>query len=198
MLHPRDFPDTRPSLLATLRDGPGQSAWREFFERYAPAVFRVARLRGLDEADADDVVQQAMLAIARHIGTFHYDRDRGRFRQWVRRIAESKIANLRRGAPPPRDAPALDTLPDESPTLDELWQQEWRIQDLLWCLDQIAVDISPRRMRAFRMYALEGCSAQETAAALDMTVGYVYVTRNQVLNRVRDRLEELEREQDGR
>ena len=54
MLQSRDFPETQPSLLRSLREGgPKQSAWREFFECYAPAVFRVARHQGLDRHDAE-------------------------------------------------------------------------------------------------------------------------------------------------
>lgn len=197
MLHSRDFPDTRPSLLATLREETGQSAWWEFFERYAPAVCRIARLRGLDAHDADDIVQQVMLAISTHISQFSYDRDRGHFRQWVRKITENKISNLyRRRRPIAQDAAALKDCPDAQPSINELWETEWRRQDIVYCLDRIAEDISPRRMEAFRMYVLEGRSAADTAKHLDMTQGYVYVTRNQVLNLIRLRMEELDQEGD--
>ena len=195
MLQSQGFPDTRPSLLATLgaEGGPRQSAWREFFERYAPAVFRVGRLRGLDEADADDVVQQVMLAVSTHIGGFSYDRDRGKFRQWVRRIAESKIADhFRASRRTTQPSELLDTQPDDRPTPEEAWEQEWRLQDMLYCLDLVADDISPRRMQAFKMYVLEGQPTTEIAQHLGMTPGYVYVTRYHVLGMVRRRMEELE------
>lgn len=203
MLQPRDFPETRPSLLAAMRgDGPAQSAWRDFFERYAPAVFRVARFRGLDEADADDIVQLVMLAVSKHISGFHYDHNRGRFRQWVRRIAESKIVDHYRKANATVSACAqgvelLAARPDGRPTTEALWEQEWRLQDMLWCLDQVAADISPRRMQAFRMYVLEGLPAREVAERLDMTSGSVYVTRYCVLGLIRSRLALLEEEERG-
>lgn len=193
MLSRRDFPDTRPSLLRTLRGAePQESAWREFFERYAPAVYHVARLRGVGAHEAEDVVQQVMIAIAGRISRFRYDRDRGHFRQWVRRIAENKICNLnRKRRPVARDAALLEDQADDRPRIDEVWEQEWRLQDLLWCLEQVSAEISPRRMQAFRMYALEGVPAAVVAERLDMTMGYVYVTRNQVLNLVRARMSEL-------
>jgi RNA polymerase sigma factor (sigma-70 family) len=195
MLQPRGFPETRASLLATLGDDArGQSAWREFFERYAPAVYRVARLRGLNEHDADDLVQQVMLAISAHIGDFHYDRDRGRFRHWVRTIAENKIKQQgRRRQPVISDAALLENCADAAPTADEQWQREWQVQDMLWCLDEVAADISPRRMEAFRMYALEGVPAAEVAQRLGMTIGHVYVTRHLVLNRIREQMQKLQK-----
>lgn len=194
MVNPKDFPKTRPSLLSTLRaDRPGQSAWREFFERYAPAVFRVARLQGLDGHDADDIVQQVMLQVARHITSFEYDRDRGAFRNWVRRIAEHKIVDFRRRPrlPLERDTGAED-LTDDRPDLETQWRQAWAQQDLEWCLDQVALDFAPRRMEAFRMYVLKGVSAKETARCLGMTVGHVYVIRAQVINKVRQLMQSLE------
>ena len=199
MLTPGPFPQTSPTLLATLRDGGqpnGQNiGWQEFFARYAPAVFRAARLRGLDADDADDIVQQVMTAICVHISEFSYDRDRGQFRQWVRRIADNMIINLhRRRRPQACDPELLDARAGEAPTADELWAQQWRLQDLHYCLEQLAADVSPRQMEAFRQYVVEGRPAQETATAVGMTVGSVYVTRNHLLNMLRKRVEELELE----
>ncbi|MCA9254293.1 MAG: sigma-70 family RNA polymerase sigma factor [Phycisphaerales bacterium] len=194
MLQPRRFPDTRPSLIATLGEGPeGQSAWREFFSRYGPAIYRVARMRGLCDEDADDIVQQVMVAISSHISDFQYDRDRGRFRHWVRTIAENKIRqNARRGKLPV--APEMDVAgcPDDGPGIEDIWKREWQLQDILWCLDQASDDISPRRMEAFRLYAIDGLPASEVASRLDMSVGHVYVVRHLVLNMIRRRIRDLD------
>lgn len=196
MLQPTRFPDTRPSLLATLGDDPGgQSAWRDFFARYGPAIYRVARLRGLSDQDADDIVQQVMVAISSHIGDFQYDRDRGRFRHWVRTITENKIKQGgRRKELPYSEGADVEICADDRPGIEDAWKQEWQLQDILWSLDQVADDISPRRMQAFRMYALEGVPANEVARQLGMTVGHVYVTRHLVLNMVRKKVKELDGE----
>ncbi|HPF41243.1 MAG TPA: sigma-70 family RNA polymerase sigma factor [Phycisphaerae bacterium] len=194
MLQPRRFPDTRPSLIATLGEGPeGQSAWREFFSRYGPAIYRVARLRGLCDEDADDIVQQVMVAISSHIGDFQYDRDRGRFRHWVRTIAENKIRqNARRGTLPVASEADVAGCPDDGPSIEDVWKREWQLQDILWCLDQASDDISPRRMEAFRLYAIDGLPASEVASRLDMSVGHVYVVRHLVLNMIRRRIRDLD------
>ncbi len=194
MLQPKRFPDTRPSLIATLGEGPeGQSAWREFFSRYGPAIYRVARLRGLSDEDADDIVQQVMVAISSHIGDFRYDRDRGRFRHWVRTITENKIRqNARRAALPVASEADVSVCADDVPSLEDIWEREWQLQDILWCLDQASDDISPRRMEAFRMYAIDGVPAGEVAKQLNMSVGHVYVVRHLVLNMIRRRINKLD------
>ncbi len=193
MLGSRDFPETQPSLLCSLReDGRAQSAWREFFECYGPAVFRVARHQGLDAHDAEDVVQQVMLSIAAHIGGFRYDRDCGRFRNWVKTIANNKIRDRHRRQS--RAVPQVSlnytayACVDDSPTLAELWEREWRVQEILHCLDEVVDEFAPQRVQAFRLYMLEGCSAEETARRMGMSLGHVYVTRTEILARIRRRL----------
>ncbi|MCA9250647.1 MAG: sigma-70 family RNA polymerase sigma factor [Phycisphaerales bacterium] len=196
MLASKGFPQTRPSLLYSLRDDePPQSAWRDFFECYAPAVMRVARLRGLNVEDADDVVQTVMLDVAKHIGTFRYDRDRGRFRQWIRRITESKICDFLRRQRTARKYVSPVPVDDFCPaTPDAVWDEQWRLQDMRWCLNQMALDVSPRRMQAFQMYVLDGVSAADTATSMGMTAGHVYVIRSQMLGELRERMARLKQD----
>ena len=190
MLRPRDFPETRASLLTSLRDGRKLPAWREFFERYAPPVYRIALLRGLDKDDADDIVQQVMMSVARHIENFDLDKDRGRFRGWIRKITENKIKDYRRRSAPQAD-PLSGDCTDQGPSLEESWEREWRMQDIHRCLEEIAVKLSPRRIEAFRLYVLEGLSASEVSKRVGMTVAYVYVTRTQIIDRIRERMRKL-------
>ena len=167
MLQPGHFPDTRPSLLSALRgDHPAESAWRTFFLQYAPAVFRVCRRRGLDMDDADEIAQQVMVGVSSHISDFDYDRDRGRFRHWVRTMTINKIRDLFRRRKATRVEGSIDECRDApytGPDVADLWEQEWQVQDLLWCVEQARADFAPRRFEAFRRYVLEGVSAAEAA-----------------------------------
>jgi RNA polymerase sigma-70 factor, ECF subfamily len=202
VLRPREFPDTRASMLSAMRGAAGDSAWREFFACYAPPVFRVARHLGLSAEDADDVVQQVMVAVAQHIADFRYNRDRGRFRSWVQSITRNKVRDRRRRAARGHEhdtVPYLDghdgqTDADE-PSAD-VWAAEWRLQDTLWCLEQVRQEVSPHRFEAFRLYVIEGVPAADVAAQVGMTRGHVYVTRSQIARRVRELLAELDAKQD--
>jgi RNA polymerase sigma-70 factor (ECF subfamily) len=189
MLQPAGFPETRASLLAKLGDNSlGQSAWRQFFDCYAPAVYRVARVRGFLGPDADDVVQQVMMSMVAHLGDFKYDRDRGRFRNWVRTVAENKIREVKRR----KKLPQVDIDPNNEPTTDTIWEEQWRLQDLLWCLDQVGQEISPKRLAIFKMYSIDGVSPTEVAKQMNTSVGYVYVTRHLVLNLIRKKAKALD------
>lgn len=201
MLMPRHFPATRPSLLSRLRHDSAThraGGWRDFFERYAPAVYRVALYRGMKPHDADDVVQQTMLAVSAHIGDFRYERDRGKFRQWVTTVAGNKIRDLLRAQKSREgsckhvslEASGYDVI-DDVINDDEVWRREWEAQDLLYFLDRIRDEISPRRYEAFNLYALQGCSAKETAKTMGMSVNHVYVTRTMVIQRIRKLMQEF-------
>lgn len=196
LLRPSSFPDTRPSLISALGgDQPAPSAWREFFERYAPAVYRVALRYGFDAHDADDVVQQVMLSVAGQMNDFRYDRDRGRFRSWIKTVANNRIRDLLRHRyvrAARHEAADLAATPADDLDPEQLWEQEWKLQDLHYCLDQVRQEIAPRRFDAFRLYVLEGLSAEETGKRLNMTRAYVYVTRSQVVTRVRALMAKLE------
>ena len=194
-LNPKKFPRTRVSLIQALGERADSSAWREFFQCYAPAVYRVAALRGLQKIDAEDIVQEVMLAIAKKISSFEYRRDRGRFRDWVRRITDNKIVSHWRGNRKKLmidHKVAADEAVDQT-TIDKYWNEQWELQDLEYCRTQISMRISPMRLAAFRMYVLNGVSAADTAAQLNIQVGYVYVIRNQILNMIKDEMRKLER-----
>jgi RNA polymerase sigma factor (sigma-70 family) len=74
---------TRPSLLARLKDWSQQTAWREFDHDYAPLLRNVARKAGLTEAEADEVAQETLIAVAKKIGEFKHAGNRGSFRAWL-------------------------------------------------------------------------------------------------------------------
>jgi len=84
-------PHTRPSLLVRIRDAADREAWRQFVELYAPLVYRFARRRGLQDADAADLTQDVLQAVARSSGRLEYDPRRGTFRGWLFTVDRNKL-----------------------------------------------------------------------------------------------------------
>src|SRR5215510_11101248 len=89
---------TRQSLLSRLKDCEDQEGWREFFDTYWRLIYKVARERGLDDSQAQDVVQTTFIYLTRRMPKFRYDRTRGSFKAWLLRVTRSRISILRRGA----------------------------------------------------------------------------------------------------
>src|SRR5215472_1766187 len=87
----RDSLPTRSTLLSRLRDLGDDASWRAFFDTYWRLIYNVARKAGLAEADAQDVVQETVIAVARRIPEFRYDPAKGSFKQWLLLITRRRI-----------------------------------------------------------------------------------------------------------
>src|SRR5258708_7483695 len=90
-----DFPPTRASLLVRLRDPHDEAAWKQFVDLYAPLVYGFARKEGLQDADAADLSQEVLAAVAGAVGRLEYDPRRGAFRNWLFTIVRRKLSNWR-------------------------------------------------------------------------------------------------------
>src|SRR6476646_6806978 len=87
-------PLTRVTLLARIRDGRDTSAWSEFVQLYGPVVYRFARNRGLQDADAADLMQDVLRSVARNAHRMAYDPTRGTFPGRLYTVTRNKIYNF--------------------------------------------------------------------------------------------------------
>jgi len=83
---------TRETLLSKVRSG-DEKGWSEFYDLYEDFIYSAARGSGLTPDESKDVVQDVMLSVQKYIADFVVDASRGRFRTWLRRIVQSRIAD---------------------------------------------------------------------------------------------------------
>jgi RNA polymerase sigma factor (sigma-70 family) len=193
--HVSAAPITRPSLLLRLRDAGDERAWQEFVEIYTPLVFGFVRRRGLQEADAADVAQEVMQAVARSIGSFGYQPEKGSFRSWLYTVTRNRFNNfLKRQQRQPRGTgdTAIQELLEElpCPESDDGWDREFHQWLLDWACAQVRSEFQTNTWQAFLLTAVEGKSPQDAAAALGSSVGAVYIARSRVTARIRDKVRE--------
>ena len=74
---------TRSSVIKAVADTKNEASWNRLFDLYAGFVYSIARSKGLNAVDADDIVQIVFSDLARNLPTFKYDREKGRFRSYL-------------------------------------------------------------------------------------------------------------------
>lgn len=192
--------DTRYSLLARLARPADPDAWQEFISIYQGAIFRYSRHRGLQEADALNVVQQVMLAVHEAIQHWKPSGRQGSFRAWLFQTAHRHcLRALRdcqradRGAGGTSVFDRLQSLAHDNREL-ESEEQSWRRWAFCCAAGQVQRTVETVTWRAFWMTAVEGLPPTEVAKCLGMKMGSVYAARCRVLARIRERTDQLSRE----
>jgi len=182
--------NTRPTLLNRLRDGADAMAWSEFFGSYWPVVFSYARHRGCSEHTAQEVVQDVMLTVFEQRDVFQYDPAKGRFRNWLHRIVNNRVAERRRG-PAERvraqggDAnDALSDCPDDHVEPDAAWEKTFDLAVLAAMVHVVRREMNPRDFVAFELAFLRECSPAKVARLTGMTRNMVYKARRKVMERL--------------
>src|SRR5580658_2883363 len=100
---------TRTTLIKRLKNWQDQASWQAFFDTYWKLIFGVAIKSGLSETEAQDVVQETMIAVARNIPNFEYDRALGSFKTWLLNMTRWRITDQFRKRSPLRvSEPVLD------------------------------------------------------------------------------------------
>lgn len=178
---------TRASLLIKIRDSGDRNAWQEFDRIYRPMLRRFALARGLDSADADDVTQQCMAAVHKHITSFKYDPTKGRFKSWLRTLANNRIRNLHRARRPQRaESEDFEQEQEREKAPDEVFEQLWLSAHLKYCLQQIRSEVGSVGFRAYKLYVIDEWPVTKVCKELDLTPGQVYKIKWRVTRRIRE------------
>jgi RNA polymerase sigma-70 factor (ECF subfamily) len=123
---------TRPSLLLRVRDPGDRDAWSQFVELYGPLIYQFARRRRLQDADAADLTQTVLQAVAAGVRRLEYDPRRGSFRGWLFGVVRRQMAKYRtrqrrqpRGTGDSGTQRRLEERPGPDGDEAALWDQEY-------------------------------------------------------------------------
>jgi RNA polymerase sigma-70 factor (ECF subfamily) len=193
-------PETRASLLIRVRDPADRAAWHEFVEIYRPVILRLARQKGMQDADAEDVAQEVLAAVAKAVEQREHDRKRAKFRTWLHRVAHNAILNaLTRGKPDrgSGDSALLAVLNQhESHTGpdSDLLRLEYRREVFRWAVRQVRQEFQQATWDAFWLTAVEGRAVEAVAEELGRSRGAIYAARSRVMRRIQEKVTEYEQE----
>jgi RNA polymerase sigma-70 factor (ECF subfamily) len=188
-----EVPSTRPSLLVRLRDAKDEEAWNDFVRLYAPAVYRFARRKGLQDADASDLTQEVLRGVAGSIGRLEYDARHGLFRGWLFTLAHRRLIDfLARRQRQEQASGDMGTqrLLNEQPGRDEedRWNHDVERQLFAWAAAKIRASFSDATWQAFWQTAVEGKNGKDVAGSLSMSIAAVYLAKSRVMVRLKEQI----------
>lgn len=188
---------TSASLLARIRrDDRDERAWREFVDRYGPRIFSWCRSRRLQQSDAEDVTQEVLTKLARHLGSFEYDSTLT-FRGWLRRVTENALADFftgRRRALPDGTEVSQEVLETRESQLDlgERLSAAFDLELFELAKSRVCSRVAPNRWAAWELTAIHRQPNEEVAVQLNLKVAAVYSIRWKIQQMIRKEIEVLE------
>jgi RNA polymerase sigma-70 factor (ECF subfamily) len=211
MAKPQDdsYP-TRSSLLHRVKDTQDHQSWQQFSDTYSKLIFGFAMKAGLTEDEAQEVVQETMIAAAKHLPGFRYDPKVCAFKTWLLNLSNWRVQDQLRkrqvpsapqpgrtrgvaGDDPTRTA-TVERIPDPAGAeLEAIWDREWQMTLRDAALAKVKAQCDLKQWQIFDLYVLKEWSVREVTKALGVSAGRVYLTKHRISALVKKELKRLER-----
>jgi RNA polymerase sigma-70 factor (ECF subfamily) len=201
------FIATRWSLLSRLRNLDDHASWQDFFNTYWKLIYGVALKAGLNDAAAQDVVQETVLTVIRKLPEFKTDPQAGSFKGWLLHIVRWRVADQHRrqqrhnrwlapaAAADTHATPVVERIPDPAGfNLERVWDEEWEKNLVDIALDRVKTRVSATLYQMFDLYVVKQWPARDVAKALRVSVGHVYVAKHRVSAQVQKEIRELKQQ----
>jgi RNA polymerase sigma-70 factor (ECF subfamily) len=190
---------TRRSLLNRLKDWDDHESWKDFFDTYWKLIYKAAIRAGLNDAEAQDVVQETILGILKGMPGFEYQPEKGSFKGWLLRLTSWRIGDQlrdRRQGGAPNDfaqtstatgtgtettTSSLDRVPDPSGLkLQATWDEEWEHNLLDVAIERVKLKVDAKDYQLFDLYVFKERPVTEIARGLKVSAGRVYLAKHRI------------------
>ena len=201
-----EFIPTRYSLLSRLQNWDDQESWRSFFDTYWRLIYSIAIKSGLTDAEAQDVVQETIICVAKDIQKFKRDRKLGSFKGWLRNLTRWRIADQLRKRQPnsfgdeassnqnTREAEPAE-LPDPVDAgLENAWEAEWQSNLMEAALERVKHRVKEEHYQMFDLNVVRHWPAAKVAYTLEVSVAQVYLAKHRILALLKREVRLLERQ----
>ena len=152
----------------------------------------------MQDCDADDLVQEVLLAVSKDLGQFVHEGQPGAFRGWLKAILVNRLRKFWRARdrnPQARGDSDIDArlaqLDDPSSEISLIWNREHDQYVLRQLLDLAEPHFTPNTWTAFCRVALDGAKADLVAQEMGISRNAVIVAKCRVLSRLRQDSEGL-------
>lgn len=190
--------ETSLSLLDNLRRSPEPEMWARLVALYSPLIKAWLRKYDVQDIDAEDLVQDVLLAVSRDLGTFDHAGRPGAFRGWLKAIMVNRLRNFWRSRMRSPQAEGgsdlrqrLEQLDDPSSAVSQVWNRDHDQYVLRQLLALVEPQFSATTWMAFCRTALDGAKSDLVARELQISLNAVFIAKSRVLKRLREEAEGL-------
>ena len=127
-----------------------------------------------------------MAALADHVASPEYDPSTGKFKRWLRTLAQRRVQKLL--AEVDRRAGGMLNHTERQraePTSDEAFERIWNDEHLRHCLEQLRIEVEFKTFEAFRRMVLDQWPIERVCQRYDLTPQYVYAMKSRLTQRLR-------------
>ena len=193
---------TRYSLLSRLQNWADDESWRDFFDTYWRLIYSVALRSGLTDAEAQEVVQETIICVAKSIQKFKRDRRLGSFKGWLRNLTHWRIADqlrkrtimpqgdLAHASQPPAMPDAIPEVPSEA--VSE-WESEWQRNLLKAALERVKRRVREEQYQLFDLYVVRQWPVHRITQTLGVSATRVYLAKHRLTRLLRKEMRQLEK-----
>jgi RNA polymerase sigma factor (sigma-70 family) len=183
---------THASLLERLKDLEDQDSWQQFYTTYRKLIFSFALKHGLSGTEAEEVVQETVISVARNLSEFRYDPTRCAFKTWLFNLTLWRIrdqirrrrpecASLQRQPGETDRTGTIERIPGpEGEGLNALWEAEWKKDLLERALERVRAKVDEKEYQIFDLYGLQEWPASKVARSLGVSLARVYFSKYHV------------------
>ena len=202
---PDELIPTRATLIQRLKNWQDQSSWEDFFDTYWKLIYGVAVKGGLTDAEAQDVVQETMISVAKHMPSFKYDPAIGSFKSWLLNMTRWRITDQfrKRGRLTARHSSIDDTagtrtvdkvIDPTSQDLEALWDAEWEKNLLDAAIAKVKRRLDPQKYQIFDFYVNKEWAPEKVAETFGISIDQVYLAKHRTTELIKEEVKRLERE----
>ena len=190
--------ETSLSLLNRLQRSPESETWNRLVDLYAPLIRAWLRKYDVQESDAEDLVQEVLLAVSKDLGKFDHGGQPGAFRGWLKAILVNRLRKFWRARdrrPQARGGSDIDArlsqLDDPASEASRVWDRQHDQHVLRQLLALAEPHFAPSTWKAFSRVALDGARPEAVAKELGISLNAVCIAKSRVLSRLRQESEGL-------
>ena len=199
-----EFIPTRSSLLTRLKDWDDNESWREFFNTYWKLIYGTAIKAGLSDAEAQDVVQETVLSVAKKMRDFKYDPALGSFKGWLLQLTRWRITNQWKKRLPTQSlkigsagdtahTSAEERMPDEGLNIEQFWEEDWKKNLVDAAIERVKQKVNPKQYKIFYLQTVKKLPVKEVAKAMGVNIAQVYLAKHRVAKWIEKDVRYLER-----